>query len=170
MAATTRYYPIIAAVCILLPGCYGTHLTGPEPQPADSLVHESSHQKTDPLLDHFVARVPYRFADTATEARAMTHVAVGRAKARTGKELCGRTWLVTGPASGTTGPRLTNTAGEPAWYYRISHQPGLAGCGTASREDLYEALEGMLPAWITLRRAAVARPHTGSITLYDATR
>ena len=170
MTTGTRYYAIIAAVCTLLPGCSGTHLAGPGPQPAGSLMRESPDQGSDPVLDHFIARVPYHLADTATEARAMTHIAIGRAKARTGNALCGRAWLVTGPASGTTGPRLANAAGGPAWYYRVSHQPGLAGCGTASREDLYEALEGMLPAWITLRRAAVARPHTGSITLYDATR
>jgi len=166
----TRYYTIIAAACILLPGCSGIHLAGPEPQPAGGLVQESPDQQTDPVLDHFVARVPYRLADTATKARAMTHIAIGRAKARTGSELCGGAWPVTGPASGSTGPRLANAAGGPAWYYRVSHRPGVAGCGAVSREDLYESLEGTLPAWITLRRAVDTTTDTGNITLYDAAR
>lgn len=170
MATGTRYYTIIAAVCILLPGCSGTYLAGPEPRPAGSLVQESPERETDPVLDHFIARVPYRIADTATEARAMTHVAIGRAKTRTGSELCGRNWLITGPASGSAGPSLATAAGEPAWYYRISHQPGLAGCGTASREDLYNSLEGTLPAWITLRRALDTTADTGGIILYGAAR
>ena len=143
---------------------------GIDSQPASRLTQESPDPETDPVLDHFVARVPYRLADTATEARAMAHVAIGRAKAHTGNRLCGRAWLMTGAASGSAGPRLANATGEPAWYYRISHQPGLAGCGTASREDLYEALEATLPVWITLRRAASERQDSGGITLNDTPR
>lgn len=170
MASGTGYYIILTTVCILLPGCSAIPTTGVVPQPASRLTQESPDPETDPLLDHFVARVPYRLADTATEARAMTHVAIGRAKARTGNRLCGRAWLMTGPASGSAGPRLANATGEPAWYYRISHQSGLAGCGTTSREDLYEALEATLPVWITLRRGASEKQDDGGITLYDASR
>jgi hypothetical protein len=46
----------------------------------------------------------------------------------------------------------------------------VAGCGTTSREDLYEALEATLPVWITLRRAASEKQDTGGITLNDTSR
>jgi hypothetical protein len=118
---------------------------------------------TDPRLDHFIAQLPYSLADTATQARAMTHVAIGRAKAHTGNAQCDRPWLLTGPASDSAGPHLTVEAGRPAaWYYRVSHRPGLGGCGNASRDALYESLQESLPAWITLQRAATAAPAADS--------
>ena len=168
MVAGVRYCTIIATVCILLPGCAGTPRTATEPHSAGSRMPAMTHPGTDPALDHFIARLPYQLADTATQARAMTHVAIGRAKARTGGRQCGNPWLITGPASESSGPHLAPRSGAPAWYYRISHRPGLAGCDSASREDLYNSLEEALPAWITLRRAAHTAPDNTGMSLIRA--
>ena len=84
----------------------------------------------------------------------MTHVAIGRARARGGSEQCGSTWLGSGPVSGSSGPYMTETAAGQAWYYRVSYKPGLAGCGEISLESLYQALQQALPDWISLQRAA----------------
>ena len=84
----------------------------------------------------------------------MTHVAIGRARARGGSEQCGSTWLGSGPVSGSSGPYLADTAAGQTWYYRVSYMPGLAGCGESSLESRYRALQQALPDWISLQRAA----------------
>ena len=169
MATGVRYCTIIAAACILLPGCSTAPQTGIEAPSTDRHMPIAMDPGTNPGLDHFIARLPYKLADTATEERAMTHVAIGRAKAKTGSRQCGRAWLITGPASDSIGPHLATRAGAQAWYYRLSHQPGLAGCDNASREALYDSLQDSLPAWITLQRAGPAAPAAGN-TLIKASR
>ena len=123
----------------------------------------------DPSQVHYIAWVPRDQAQTAAVARALTHIALGNARERTGNELCGGTWLFNGKVTGRVEPtpaRAPESSGHyPAWYYRISLLPGLAGCDSASREDLYDSLEEALPAWITLRRAAQTAPANTGMSL-----
>ena len=171
MATGLPYCTIIAAACILLPGCAGTPQTGTGSLSADLPMPAAMDPGSDPHMDHFIAQLPYSLADTATQARAMTHVAIGRAKASTGMAQCDRPWLLTGPASDSVGPYLTVKAGIPAsWYYRVSHRPGQDGCDNTSRDALYESLQESLPAWITLLRAARVAPETVSAPLVRASR
>jgi hypothetical protein len=163
MADEVRCYTLIAAACIALPACSNMLHTRMDLQAPDEPMQAVPEPATDPSLDHFVARVPLRLADTAIQARAMAHVAIGRARAQAGSGECGRTWLVSGPVSGSSGPVLTGTA-EPVWYYRVSRQPGNSGCGEAGRDERYETLEGSLPGWITLRRARTTAADTGLVT------
>ena len=45
------------------------------------------------------------------------------------------------------------TGGYPAWYYRISHQPGFHGCASQSSAQLYLKMQENLPAWIAIAPA-----------------
>ena len=152
----SRFYRCLmfATLGFLLPGC-----TLYPDIPAESLTDgrqapSSGERHHDPSHDHFIARIPRGLAATPTEARAMTHVAIGRARARGGREQCGSTWLGSGPVSGSSGPYLADTSAGLAWYYRVSYKPGLAGCGESSLESRYQTLQQALPDWISLQRAA----------------
>jgi hypothetical protein len=161
---------MFATLGFLVPGC-----TVYPDIPAESLtdgrqVTFPGEPHHDPSHDHFIARIPRGLAATSTEARAMTHVAIGRARARGGSEQCGSTWLGSGPVSGSSGPYLTDTAAGRAWYYRVSYKPGLAGCGESSLESRYQALQQALPEWISLQRAADTWPDRGSRQVRKAER
>lgn len=152
----SRFYRCLmfAILGFLAPGCSTYPGITAEPSPDGGRIPPSFEPHHDPSLDHFIAQLPRELAGTPTEARAKTHVAIGRARARGGSEQCGSTWLVSGPASGSSGPYLADTTAGQVWYYRISYQPGLTGCGESGRESLYEVLQQALPDWISLRRAA----------------
>ena len=50
----------------------------------------------DPTQVHYIAWVPRDQAQTGAVARALTHIAVGNAREKTGKDWCGGTWLLNG--------------------------------------------------------------------------
>jgi hypothetical protein len=67
----------------------------------------------------------------------------------------------------TTGP-MASVAPEdigryPAWFYRISLQPGLHGCEQASTQQLYRAIQDNLPEWIMLETAVTASHDTTTL-------
>lgn len=109
-------------------------------------------------LDQYSAWIPASDAPTASVAQAMVHVALGEARQRAGTQLCGYS-LQTGEIIESTGPlRVMRTNGlrtKQYWYYRISQQPGLPGCGNADEKPSYQALRDALPRWIELSPAGV---------------
>ncbi|MEN8107382.1 MAG: hypothetical protein ABFS22_05180 [Pseudomonadota bacterium] len=144
----------IIIACTLITGCAGNPPVA-ESQPLDTHVDTAGN----PALDHFIARIPYQQATTATVARARTHVAIGKARSQLA-DICGGTWLVSGPIAASSGPHLSTAAGmsesESVWYYRISRRPGLRGCNVITADELYIQLRDNLPAWITLQRSEPA--------------
>lgn len=110
-----------------------------------------------PGYDHYIAWIPGKQADTPTVARTLVHIALGNARQQTGKELCTGAILVSGEIASETGPVAAHNPDSPehgpAWYYRISQHPGFGGCGLASQELLYQALQEHLPPWIRLETA-----------------
>lgn len=146
-AATT-----IMTACLLLQACANTRHSTSADTPDSSLVSGYEH-----TLDHYIAWVPRDKAQTATVAQALTHISLGRAREQAGKDLCGGTRVINREVSHQVGPfpaRAPDSAGGyDAWYYRISHQPGLLGCSEKTTAELYQALEAGLPDWISLEAA-----------------
>jgi hypothetical protein len=132
----------------------------------------SEMPSADPTLDHVFAWIPRDRAKTASVAKAVVHVELGRAKEETGKTLCGGDWLINGASVDSIGPHPSTApsmlGAYPAWYYHISHEPGLAGCSAVPPERLYRELGNRLPPWIILR-AASAQAGDHSITAITAT-
>lgn len=154
----------VAAVALLiLQGCAatgGTALT------ADS-VPATAIPAADPALDHYIAWVPRNTAQTATVAKAVTHISLGNARERTSAQLCAGNRLMNRQVTALVGP-LPVTApvaagGYPAWYYRISQTPGLQGCSVIETARLYHSLRRNLPGWISIKRADT--PAAGVLTL-----
>ena len=134
--------PASLCLCALLGGCalpHGTRI------PADM----AGIPAADPRFDQFSAWIPVSIAPTATVARAMTHVALGKARLQAGLQLCGNV-LQPARVAASTGPlRIEHgVSGEAYWYYRISEQPGLQDCTTVSRSEQYRFLQDHLPDWI----------------------
>lgn len=134
--------PVSLCLCALLAGCalpHGTRI------PADL----AGIPAADPRFDQFSAWIPVSIAPTATVARAMTHVALGKARLEAGLKLCGNI-LQPARIAASTGPvRIEHGAyGESFWYYRISEQPGLQDCATVSESEQYRFLQHHLPDWI----------------------
>ena len=111
----------------------------------------------DPMLDHYIAWVPRDSAQTATVAEAITHISLVNAREKTAKQLCSGDWVMNGEVTENIGPLPTSApasaGGYPAWYYRISHQPGLQGCQTTDARKLYHTLQENLPEWMNIRAA-----------------
>ena len=112
----------------------------------------------DPMLDHYIAWVPRDKAQTATVAEAVTHISLVNAREQTARQLCGGNWVMNGEVMANIGPIRTTApeaaGGYPAWYYRISQQPGLRGCPGEDSRKLYHALQQNLPEWMNIRAAA----------------
>jgi hypothetical protein len=112
----------------------------------------------DPHLDHIFAWIPRDRAETASVAEALVHIELGRAKDEVGKALCGGDWLISGASVESIGPYPSMApvmlGGYPAWYYHVSHEPGLAGCSAMPTEKLYRELGNRLPPWITVKAAS----------------
>ena len=116
MAEGARCYTLVAMACIALPACSSAMHTRLDTHAPGMPAPETPEQAIDPALDHFVARVPLRLAETAIQAQAMTHVAVGRARQQAGGSgPCGKTWLLTGPVSGSI-PSSSLLPGFPSRY------------------------------------------------------
>lgn len=164
-----RSYPLAgitaAVVLLVLQGCASTG--------GADLTTDAGSATTipaaDPALDHYIAWVPRELAQTATVARAMTHISLGNAREQAGEELCAGSRPLNGQVTALVGP-LPATApagagGYPAWYYRISSIPGLQGCSASRHTRLYQSLRQNLPDWISIETAAT--PAAGFVTLLE---
>lgn len=157
-------YLVLVALILHIQGC-----AVPAHSPSGNFPAQSSYHftipRTDPDLDHFIAWLPREQARTAAEAEAITHVALGDAREKTGASLCRGAWVMSGPAIARLGPYPATApaalGGYAAWYYRISHEPGMTGCGDIDSGAVYQELGANLPTWITIRSAAVASGSPG---------
>ena len=115
----------------------------------------------NPALDHYIAWVPRNKALTPAVAMAQTHISMGYAKEQAARRLCGDSWLLDEAVTDRIGPVAVTAPAAmgnyPAWYYRVSLQPGLHGCEQISPPQLYRAINDNLPAWIRLEMAASAK-------------
>jgi hypothetical protein len=121
----------------------------------------------DPALDHYVAWVPRDAAQTPTVAMALAHISMGYAKEQASRSFCGDGLLIDEAVTQRTGPMATVAPEDigryPAWFYRISLQPGLHGCEQASTAQLYRAIQDNLPEWIRLETAVTASHDTAAL-------
>ena len=153
-----RLLPKLVTVYLLLvlQGCAMT----PRIASTSELAATGAIPAAEPVLDHYIAWVPRDEAQTATVARAMAHTALGNARKQAGDKLCGGIWVGNNTITSVIGPiqtwASTENGGYPAWYYRISHVPGLKGCTTASDAQVYRAMETRLPEWIHVQSARQA--------------
>ena len=144
----------ISTIALLaLHGCTTLSGTGPYTNP----IAASHIPDADPMLDHYIAWVPRDRAQTATVAEAITHISLVNAREKTAKQLCSGDWVMNGEVTENLGPLPTSApasaGGYPAWYYRISHRPGLHGCQTTDARKLYHTLQENLPDWMDIKAA-----------------
>ena len=122
---------------------------------------------TNPALDHYIAWVPRNKAQTPAVAMAQTHISMGYAKEQAARKFCGNGWLMDESVKERVGPLAITAPASigsyPAWYYRVSLQPGLHGCERISPPQLYREIIENLPAWIRLEMAASATPGTAKL-------
>lgn len=120
----------------------------------------------DPMLVHYIAWVPRDRAQTATVAEAMTHISLMNAREITAKQLCDGDWVMNSEVTDNIGPLATrapeSAGGYAAWYYRISHRPGLHGCQGTDATKLYHTLQQNLPEWMDISTAG-----TKTLSLLD---
>ncbi len=168
----SRYIASITLIGLvaLLEGC-ATHRVGVTENDGMEPDTVSEVIQVDPRLDHFIAWIPRDKAKTASVAEALVHVELGRAKDEVGRKFCGGNWLMNGASVDRSGPYPSTApiklGGYPAWYYRISHEPGLAGCPAISTDNLYRELRAKLPQWITIKVASLQarqNPVTAMVT------
>lgn len=164
-----RNYPLacitVTIALLVLQGCAatgGTALTS-------DITSTAAIPAADLSFDHYIAWVPRDLAQTATVAKAVTHISLGNAREQAGEELCANSRLMHGQVTALVGP-LPATApaaagGYPAWYYRISQTPGLQGCSAIGNIRLYRSLQRNLPDWISIRTAGT--PSAGVLTLLE---
>ena len=146
----------LVILAALLPGC-ATHRAEMDPGGDGKSIGVNDMTMADPHLDHIFAWIPRDRAQTASVAEALVHIELGRAKEEIGKTLCGGDWLINSATVDSIGPYPSTSpvtlGGYPAWYYHVSHNPGLAGCPALPTATLYRELENRLPPWITVRAA-----------------
>ena len=144
---------ILMISCVLLQAC----ASQPGIRPPGEMVKAGNVPPPNPALDHYIAWVPLERAQTATVAEAMAHVSLRNAREQTSHDLCNGEPVTSGIAIEKFGPVTALTpesmGGRPAWYYRISLQPGLNGCRNEQSANLYQALRARLPSWINLSQA-----------------
>jgi len=149
---------ILIVLVALLPGC-ATHRVEMSQSDAGKPVGVSDTLPANPQLDHITAWIPRDRAQTASVAEALVYIELGRAKEEVGKILCGGDWLINSASVDSTGPYPATApailGGYPAWYFHVSHEPGLAGCPAMPAETLYRELGNRLPPWITVRAASL---------------
>lgn len=167
----TRHLTGTLALCILLQACSTPHamnnlVDNGLPQTASNPGSAGDRLETSPELDHFIAWVPHHMAQTATVAEALAQVEWGNAKEQAGARLCDGAWLVNGAVTARSGPyRATapeRLGGYAAWYYRVSHKPGIKGCPGITTPEIYSEIRSGLPRWISIRTTESADPFTGS--------
>ena len=149
---------ILVILVASLPGCAVQHARMDE-NSAGLSPDAVNLSEADPHLDHVFAWIPQAIAKTAAVAEALVHIELGHAKDDVGNELCGGEWLINGVSVASSGPYPSTAPAElgayPAWYYHVSHKPGLAGCSSIPTERLYREIGNRLPPWITVRGAAM---------------
>jgi len=147
----------LVVLVALLPGC-ATHRVEMGQDDMGKSVSASDMTPANPHLDHIFAWIPRDRAQTASVAEALVYIELGRAKEEVGKILCGGDWLINSASVDSTGPYPATApailGGYPAWYFHVSHKPGLAGCPSMPAETLYRELGDRLPTWITVRAAS----------------
>ena len=148
----------LVVLVALLPGC-ATHRVEMNQGDVGKSVAVSDITLADPHLDHIFAWIPRNRAQTASVAEALVYIELGRAKEEVGDTLCGGDWLINSASVESIGPYPSTApvilGGYPAWYYHVSHKPGLAGCPAMPAETLYRELVNRLPPWITVRAASL---------------
>jgi hypothetical protein len=121
----------------------------------------------NPALDHFIAWIPVEQAQTASVAEAMMHISLGNARARMSQQHCGGTSLRQGHVIEKLGPlpalSPATRGGKPAWYYRISQQPGHFGCQHLNSASLYRAMQQELLDWISIEPAGNGAQQLGML-------
>lgn len=119
--------------------------------------HLTAIPATDPHLEHYIAWIPQHEAQTATVAKALAHISLGKAREQAIAEVCNGTDIRTGKVNSCVGPFQTRApaaaGGYPAWYYRISQQPESHGCRGANSHRFYQVLQANLPVWIHIKPA-----------------
>ena len=161
----------LIVLAALLPGC-ATHRVEMSQVDVGKSTGVSDMLPADPQLDHIFAWIPRDRAQTAIVAEALVYIELGRAKEEVGKTLCGGDWLINNASVDSTGPYPVTApailGGYPAWYFHVSHKPGLAGCPAMPAETLYRELGSRLPPWITVRAASLQlseKPGTAIATI-----
>ena len=146
---------LVIYTLISLQGCATRGAAGAAGRVAAAAIPDA-----DPTLDHYVAWVPRDAAQTPTVATALAYISIGYAKEQTARSFCDNGLLMDEAITERTGPMATVAPEEigsyPAWFYRISLQPGLHGCEQASTAQLYRAIQDNLPEWIRLETAVTA--------------
>lgn len=152
---------VLLTSCLLQGGCSTIRIPALTTETAEA----TSIPPADPSLDHFIAWIPVEQAQTATVARAMTHISLGKARVHAGRELCGVTSLRPGQVTEVYGPlpvlRPSSQGDKPAWYYRISQAPELSGCENHTSASLYRVMQEKLPDWISIEPADPDEPQLG---------
>jgi hypothetical protein len=148
----------LVVLAALLTGC-ATHRVEPGQDDVEKSIGLSDMTRANPHLDHIFAWIPRDRAQTASVAEALVYIELGRAKEEVGRILCGGDWLINSASVGSTGPYPATApailGGYPAWYFHVSHKPGLAGCPDMPADTLYRELGNRLPPWITVRSASL---------------
>jgi hypothetical protein len=164
----------LITLAALLLGC-ATHRMEMNEGAGRQTVGTSDMVSADPHLDHIFAWIPRDRAKTASVAEALVHIELGRAKDEVGRKICGGDWLINGTSVDSIGPYPSTApiklGGYPAWYYHVSHEPGLAGCPAMPTEKLYRELGARLPQWITVKAASLQaseKPVTAIVTTLQA--
>lgn len=158
---------VMLVTLVLLQGCTAQRTAGTGYYPGGT-GHAFMAPEIDQTQDHFIAWIPLDRAQTPTVAEALVHVELAKAKDRVGMKLCDGAWLIDGEVTARYGPvpatAPPDLGGYPAWYYRISHQPGLKGCIASPPSDLYRELRVNLPQWILLQTAASLQAQSEQVT------
>ena len=145
---------ILAATLVSLPGCAVT----PDTATLSDQQAATAIPAADPALDHYIAWIPREKAQTAAVAKALTHITLSNAREQTAAELCNGSPVINGKVTGSIGPLRVlaplTAGGYPAWYYRISQQPGLHGCAETNNYRFYQRLQANLPVWMHIKTAA----------------
>ena len=94
---------ILSIILITLQGCAMTNATTADDFRNTLTVIPAA----DPVLDHYIAWVPLKQAQTAGVARAMTHISLGNAREQVAEELCGDHHVIKQPVTDSVGPVQT---------------------------------------------------------------
>jgi hypothetical protein len=166
-----RYLSGTLTLCILVQACSTPHamnnlVDNDMPEATVNSGSASDGPQTNPELDHFIAWVPRQLARTASVAEALAQVEWGNAKEQAGARLCNGAWLINGEVIARSGPYQATAperlGGYPAWYYRVSHTPGIKGCPGITTRKLYSEIKAGLPGWISIRTTGSKSPFAGS--------
>lgn len=166
-----RYLTGTLTLCILIQACSTPHAMNnlvdiDMPQATVNSGSAGDGPQTNPELDHFIAWVPRHMAQTASVAEALAQVEWGNAKEQAGARLCNGAWPVNGEVIARSGPYHATApdrlGGYAAWYYRVSHIPGIKGCPGITTRKLYSEIKSGLPRWISIRTTRSTNPFPGS--------